>query len=198
MNINRRTLYWLGLLGGIVLALGLAIAYFTSRPVEVTVVQFSTDVPVQVFGLGTVEAQTISKIGFETAGTLIELKVDHGDPVKTGDLLGRLQSREQEARVTQARAAVTQAKAAIEQAQSAVEKAAVVLKQKIDINARRQQLVQSGAVSREAAADTQAAADIANADLSKAHSAVSVARANLEQAEAGRPRKKERRAEKKQ
>jgi HlyD family secretion protein len=184
MNINRRTLYWLGLLGGIVLALGLAIAYFTSRPVEVTVVQFSTDVPVQVFGLGTVEAQTISKIGFETAGTLIELKVDHGDPVKTGDLLGRLQSREQEARVTQARAAVTQAKAAIEQAQSAVEKAAVVLKQKIDINARRQQLVQSGAVSREAAADTQAGADIANADLSQAHSAVSVARANLEQAEA--------------
>jgi HlyD family secretion protein len=184
MHINRRTLYWLGLLGGIVLALGLAIAYFTSRPVEVTVVQFSTDVPVQVFGLGTVEAQTISKIGFETAGTLIELKVDHGDPVKTGDLLGRLQSREQEARVTQARAAVTQAKAAIEQAQSAVEKAAVVLKQKIDINARRQQLVQSGAVSREAAADTQAGADIANADLSQAHSAVSVARANLEQAEA--------------
>jgi HlyD family secretion protein len=44
--------------------------------------------------------------------------------------------------------------------------------------------VQSGAVSREAAADTQAAADIANADLSQAQSAVSVARANLEQATA--------------
>jgi HlyD family secretion protein len=184
MQIKRRTLLWLGLLGGIVLALALAAAYQTSRPVEVTVAQVSTNVPIEVFGLGTVEAQTLSKIGFETAGTLVELKVDQGDTVKAGALVARLQSREQEARVVQARAAIIQANAAVEQAQSTVEKALVVFKQKLDINARRQQLVQSGAVSREAAADTQAAADIANADLSQAQSAVSVARANLEQATA--------------
>lgn len=184
MQIKRRTLYWLGLLGGIVLVLGLAAAYLMSRPVEVTVAQVSTNVPIQVFGLGTVEAQTLSKIGFETAGTLVELKVDQGDTVKAGALLARLQSREQEARVVQARAAIIQANAGVEQAQSTVEKALVVFKQKLDINARRQQLVQSGAVSREAAADTQAAADIANAELSQAQSAVGVARANLEQAAA--------------
>jgi HlyD family secretion protein len=184
MQIKRRTLLWLGLLGGIVLALALAAAYQTSRPVEVTVAQVSTNVPIEVFGLGTVEAQTLSKIGFETAGTLVELKVDQGDTVKAGALVARLQSREQEARVAQARAAVVQANAAVEQSQSTVEKALVLFKQKLDINARRQQLVQSGAVSREAAADTQAAADIANADLSQAQSAVSVARANLEQATA--------------
>jgi HlyD family secretion protein len=184
MQIKRRTLYWLGLLGGGVLVLGLATAYLMSRPVEVMVAQVSSNVPIQVFGLGTVEAQTLSKIGFETAGTLIELKVDQGDTVKAGALVARLQSREQEARVVQARAAVTQANASVEQAQSTVEKAIVVFKQKLDINARRQQLVQSGAVSREAATDTQAAADIANAELSQAQSAVSVARANLEQAAA--------------
>ena len=184
MQIKRRTLYWLGLLGGVVLVLGLASAYLMSQPVEVTVAQVSPNVPIQVFGLGTVEAQTLSKIGFETAGTLVELKVDQGDTVKAGALLARLQSREQEARVVQARAAIIQANAAVEQAQSTVEKALVVFKQKLDINARRQQLVQSGAVSREAAADTQAAADIANAELSQAQSAVSVARANLEQAAA--------------
>jgi HlyD family secretion protein len=182
MQIKRRTLMWLGLLGGIVVALALAAAYQTSRPVEVAVAQVSTNVPIEVFGLGTVEAQTLSKIGFETAGTLVELKVDQGDTVKAGALVARLQSREQEARVAQARAAVVQANAAVEQSQSTVEKALVLFKQKLDINARRQQLVQSGAVSREAAADTQAAADIANADLSQAQSAVSVARANLEQA----------------
>jgi HlyD family secretion protein len=141
-------------------------------------------VPIQVFGLGTVEAQTLSKIGFETGGVLVELKADHGDNVKAGALLARLQSREQEARVAQARAAATQAEAAIEQAQATVEKAEVVLKQRIEINARRQQLVQRGVVSQETAADTQATADIAKAELRQVQSAVTVARANLKQAEA--------------
>jgi HlyD family secretion protein len=165
-------------------AAGAVAAYTWSRPLTVTVAPLEKNVPIQVFGLGTVEAQTISRIGFETAGTLVELRADHGDAVKVGDLLGRLESREQEARVAQARAAVSQAKAGVEQAESAVEKADVQLKQKLETNQRRQDLVQKGVVSRETAADTQAAADMAKADLSQARSAVSVARANLEQAKA--------------
>jgi HlyD family secretion protein len=165
-------------------ALGVLAAYTWSRPLTVTVAPVERDVPIQVFGLGTVEAQAVSRIGFETAGTLVELNADHGDSVKAGTLLGRLQSREQEARVAQARAAVAQAQASIEQAQSAVEKADTLLKQKVETNQRRQELVQRGVVSREAAGDTQAAADVAKAELSQARSAVSVARANLEQAKA--------------
>jgi HlyD family secretion protein len=61
---------------------------------------------------------------------------------------------------------------------------AAQLKQKVEVNQRRQDLAQKGVVSRETAADTQAAADMAKADLSQARSAVSVARANLEQANA--------------
>jgi HlyD family secretion protein len=159
-------------------------AYTWGRPLTVTVAPVEKDVPIQVFGLGTVEAQTIARIGFETPGTLVELRADHGDAVKAGDLLGRLQSREQEARVVQARAAVSQAKAAVEQAESGVEKAEALLKQKVETNQRKQELVQKGIVSRETAGDTQAAADVAKADLSQARSAVSVARANLEQAQA--------------
>jgi HlyD family secretion protein len=165
-------------------AAGGAAVYTWSRPLAVTVASIERNVPIQVFGLGTVEAQTIARIGFETAGTLIELRADHGDTVKAGDLLGRLQSREQEARVAQARAAVSQAKAGVEQAESGVEKAEAQLKQKVEANQRKQELVQKGVVSRETAADAQAAADMAKADLSQARSAVSVARANLEQAQA--------------
>lgn len=158
--------------------------YWRERPLTVRVAPIEQNVPIQVFGLGTVEAQTLSKIGFETAGVLVELRADHGDEVKAGMLLARLHSREQEARVAQARAAVAQAQAAIEQAQAVVERAEFVLKQKTEVNARRQQLVQRGIVSPETAGDTQAAADIAKADLSQAQSAVTVARANLEQAKA--------------
>jgi HlyD family secretion protein len=104
--------------------------------------------------------------------------------VKAGTLLARLNSREQEARVAQARAAVTQAKAAVEQAEATVEKAEAVFKQKTEVNKRRQQLVERGVVSQETAGDTQAAADIAKAELSQTRSAVGVAGANLEQATA--------------
>lgn len=181
---KHRQLRW-----GIAAAVGLVAvaalaAYTWSRPLTVTVATIEKDVPIQVFGLGTVEAQTVSRIGFETAGTLVELNADHGDKVKAGTLLGRLQSREQEARVAQARAAVAQAQASVEQTEAAVEKAEAVLKQKVDTNERRQELVQRGVTSRETAGDAQAAADVAKADLSQARSAVSVARANLEQAKA--------------
>jgi HlyD family secretion protein len=104
--------------------------------------------------------------------------------VKAGTLLARLNSREQEARVAQASAAVTQAKAAVEQAEAAVEKAESVFKQRTETNARRQQLVQRGVVSPETAGDTQAAADIAKAELRQSQSSISVARASQEQAEA--------------
>jgi HlyD family secretion protein len=181
---KRRQLRW-GIAAAVALvAVATLAAYTWSRPLTVTVAQVEKDVPIQVFGLGTVEAQTVSRIGFETAGTLVELHADHGDTVKAGTLLGRLQSREQEARVAQARAAVIQAQAGVEQAESAVEKADTLLKQKTETNQRRQELVQRGVVSRETAGDTQAAADVAKADLSQARSAVGVARANLEQAKA--------------
>ena len=42
------------------------------RPVPVQIVEIERDVPIQVYGLGTVEAQILSQIGFEVAGTLIE------------------------------------------------------------------------------------------------------------------------------
>jgi HlyD family secretion protein len=126
----------------------------------------------------------VSRIGFETAGTLIELKADHGDTVKAGTLLARLQSREQEAHTAQARAAVTQAEAAVDQSASAVEKAEAVLKQKASVNARRRQLVERGVVSQETAEDTLAETDVAKAELSQARSGVTVAQANLEQAKA--------------
>jgi HlyD family secretion protein len=184
MQIKRRNLLWFAALGGVALTIGLVAVYLSARPIQVSVAAIRTDIPIQVFGLGTVEAQTLSRIGFETAGTLVELKAGHGDSVKAGTLLARLNSREQEARVAQASAAVTQAKAAVEQAEAAVEKAESVLKQRTETNARRQQLVQRGVVSPETAGDTQAAADIAKAELRQSQSSISVARASQEQAEA--------------
>lgn len=154
------------------------------KPMEVQVAKTEQNVPVQVFGLGTVEAQVVSEIGFETAGTLVELHADHGDSIKAGALLARLDSSEQQARVSQARAAVSQAEAALEQATANVERAEAVLKEKMLTNDRRQELVRRGSTSQQVADEAQAAADVAKADLAQARSAVSVARSNLQQAKA--------------
>jgi HlyD family secretion protein len=154
------------------------------RPVPVQIVEIERDVPIQVYGLGTVEAQILSQIGFEVAGTLIELHADYGDRVAAGTLLARLDSREQEARVAQGRAGVAQAESAIGQADAAIERAQANLTQKAQASERRQELVQRGNVSIEAAQDAQSAYDMARAELAQAQSALEVARANLEQAKA--------------
>ena len=58
----------------VVLAVGAWAAFL--RPVTVKVAQAARDVPVQVFGLGTVEARVSSKVGFKVAGVLVDLRAD--------------------------------------------------------------------------------------------------------------------------
>lgn len=181
MKLSRGRVLLIGLIAVVAIA-ATGVFYWRRQPVAVHVAPIETNVAIQVFGLGTVEAQKLSKIGFETAGTLVELNADHGDTVKAGQIVARLQSREQEAKVTQAKAAVAQARAGVEQAEAALTKADTTFKQKTDTNVRRQQLIQRGVVSQQTADDTQAAADIARADITQAQSAISVARANLDQA----------------
>ena len=76
---------WIGRIAGLlVLAAALAGAYvfLTARPIAVTVVEPEENAVIRVFGLGTVEARIVSKVGFEVGGALVELAVDHGDAVK--------------------------------------------------------------------------------------------------------------------
>ena len=47
-----------------VLALGAGALFLTERPLEVSVVSPETDVPLRIYGLGTVEARILSRVGF--------------------------------------------------------------------------------------------------------------------------------------
>jgi HlyD family secretion protein len=67
-----------------VVLIGIGYLVIVKRPLSVAVVEVEYDVPVQVFGLGTVEARILSKVGFEVGGMLFEIAVDHGDRVKQG------------------------------------------------------------------------------------------------------------------
>lgn len=69
----------------------------------------------RIYGLGTVEARIVSKVGFEVGAALTDLAVDSGDLIAKGQVLARLHSAEQQARVSQAEAAVEAASATARQ-----------------------------------------------------------------------------------
>ena len=178
---------WIGPLAGLlVLAALLAGAYvfLMVRPVAVTVVEPEENVVIRVFGLGTVEARIVSKVGFEVGAALIELTVDHGDAVSKGDVLARLHPTEQEARVQRAEAASLAAEMTVKKTEANVERARAVLAQMHGENERQRTLLGRNAVSQQTAEQAQRDEDVAAAELSVALSEVEVARAQVADARA--------------
>ena len=137
-----------------------------------------------IYGLGTVEARVLSRVGFDLAGTVVELNADHGELVKRGQVMARLDSREQTARVAQDEAGLRQAAAALNQAQARLERARAQQSHRRNVNQRRQSLVRNGTVSVEAAEDAQSTAEMAAADVAVAQADVEAARGAIEAAQA--------------
>ena len=142
----------------------------------------SDNVPVRVFGLGTVEARVLSKVGFEVGAAVTELNADHGDMVKQGTVLARLHTTQQDAKVARAKAAVLSAEAAIKKAEVNVTKTRAILAQRLTANRRKQQLVESRVTSPQLAEEAQRDEDVAKADVSVAESDIEVAKAQLSDA----------------
>ncbi len=151
---------------------------------EVQVAEPEKGVEVRVFGIGTVEAQTLSRVGFQIQGRVVEVNADQGDLVETGRVLARLDDAAQLARVRKAEVAGLQAETLLTKATAQKERADVAYAQRKSVNLRRQSLVDRGAVSKETAEDTQAAEEIGRADAAIAAAEVSVARASGEDAAA--------------
>lgn len=161
-----------------------AAAFFYLRPLQVEVAASQENVPIQAFGLGTVEARVLSRIGFEVGGAVVELNADHGDRVRRGDVLARLDTAEQLARVAKAQAGVTNAEATVAKAEAAVGRAQTILAQRRQANERRKSLLARRAVSEEVAEEAQLEQDVAAAELVLASTDVDLAKAALEDARA--------------
>ncbi len=173
-----------------VLALAAALAgtlYFVgNRPLTVQTAVVENNVHIRVFGLGTVEAQVIASIGFEVGATLTELTADHGSMVKSGEVLARLESSEQQARVARASAGVQTAEAVLERTASLIARQAAILEQKEEANRRQQGLLKRGVAAIEKAEESakdltvsQADYALAVADAAVARAATATARADL-------------------
>jgi HlyD family secretion protein len=169
---------------GFVAAVAVAAVVFFNRPIGVRVVTVERNVPVRVFGLGTTEARVLSRIGFEVSATLAELYADHGDRVSKGQVLARLGTGEQEAKVAKARAALLIAEVNIAKSEANLEKAQAVLAQKQEANKRKQALAGRDIVSQQAAEESVRDEAVARADVAVASSEVESAKTQLVDARA--------------
>jgi HlyD family secretion protein len=171
---------------GLAVIAGVGILAWTmfARPVDVHVARAERDIPVQVFGLGTVEARISSQVGFKVSGVLADLRADVGDRLPQGTVLARLDDREQRAQVARAKAAVEQAESNLQRATASVARATATYGNAKRISVRQQTLVKTSATTVEAAETAQANEDTAAADLNVANSDVLVAKAAIGDAKA--------------
>jgi HlyD family secretion protein len=167
-----------------VVAVAAAVLFAMERPLSVPVVQPETGVPLRIYGLGTVEARVLSRIGFEAGAVLAALSADAGDRVAKGQELATLNPAEQEARVARARAAVEANAANLAKAAAAVERARAQLGQREAANKRQQSLARRDVASAQRAEEAQRDEDVARADLAVAEADVALIRAQRDDAAA--------------
>ena len=150
----------------ILVAIAAVAAYWRFvREIPVRTATTSQNVEVRVFGIGTVEAQVLSKIGFQVSGKLVALDADQGEFVTAGALLAKLDDEAQHAKLMKSEAAQRQAAANLTKTKALRDRSEVSHQQKKSINTRRQSLVSRGTVSQEAAEDAQAAVEMAASDV---------------------------------
>ncbi len=159
------------------LSIGAGAMYLTERPLTVAVVQPETDVALRIYGLGTVEARVLARVGFESSGTLMSLTVDAGDRVAQGQALAALNQDEQEARLARALAAVAANAANQAKAEAAVLRATAILAQREAANRRQAELTRQEAASIQRAEEAQRDEDVARADVKVAEAELAVIRA---------------------
>ena len=163
--IATRSIRWSAALIAVLLVVGGGYYWRFVREVAVRTAAPEQNVEVRVFGIGTIEAQIVSKVGFQIAGKVTVIEADQGDFVKAGTLLAKLDDDAQRAKLRKSEAAQQQAAANLAKAQAQRERAEVTYQQKKSVNARRQTLAGRGSVSLEAAEDTQAAEELALGDM---------------------------------
>ena len=159
-----RLLRFAGAIGALLLVVG-GVAYWRfAREIPVRIAAPEQNVAVRVFGIGTIEAQVVSKVGFQIAGKVIAIAADQGDFVKSGTVLAKLDDEAQRAKVKKSEAAQAQAAANLAKTQAQRARAEITYQQKKNVNTRRQTLASRGSVSQEAAEDAQAAEEVALGD----------------------------------
>lgn len=182
--MNKRYMKSALLFATVVVSIVLVVAFVRNKPVAVNVTTAEQNVVVEVYGLGTVEAKILSRIGFEVGAAITELNADQGDKIKKGAVLARLHSAEQEAKTALAAAAVKSAESRLKKAQAGIPKLQSTLEFHKISNKRSKALLPRGSIGEEEAEQDQMNEDVAAAELEISRNDVLLAKAELDEAQA--------------
>ena len=177
----------LGRLAVVLVLAGIAIGgwfFVTARPLPISVVTAEPDVAIRLFGLGTVEARVLARVGFEVGAALDAVLADHGDRVGEGTPLARLRTAEQAARVARAEATVAIAEASAVQAEANLDRAHAVLAEREAANRRQEELARRSVVAAQTAEQALRDVAVAAAETTVAESEILVEKARLDDAKA--------------
>ena len=133
---------------------------------------------------GNVDAMLEAPIYARADGYLRKLYVDIGDQVRTGQVLGEIESPELDQQLRQARASLDQTQAALKQAQAAVAQARANLELAKVTLERWKKLVAAGVMAPQDGDEKQATYDARQADLEAANANVTAAQSNISANEA--------------
>ncbi|MBI1425376.1 MAG: efflux RND transporter periplasmic adaptor subunit [Gammaproteobacteria bacterium] len=181
LSIRGRTLALLGvLLPLLALLIFVALRAGPLAPVPVTVATVEQRaIAPALFGIGTVEARYIYKIGPTLAGRLLRLDVHVGDRVRAGDVLGEMDPVDLDDRIRAQEAALKRAEAAV-MASEAQQHEADARKDYAQAQARRyEKLLKAHTVSEEAIESRRQEYQVALAALNAARANVAAARQDL-------------------
>jgi HlyD family secretion protein len=163
----RKLLPWL--IAVVVVMFG--IYWFKFRPTPVTAHAVATgEVRGEVMGTGTLEARVKTTISPRIQERLAEVLVDQGDPVKSGQLLARLDDAETKQQVAIAEASLAAARATVERVRAD--------------EARAQAVLQQAQLDHQRVADLIATKVAAQSDFDKAVESLRVAEADLKRSQA--------------
>jgi HlyD family secretion protein len=164
-------------LAGIALVAACLGAWYATRPREVAVLARESGVAVVLYGLGSVDAERVSRTAFEVGGLIAEMRLRVGDHIVAGERIARLDSRRQELRVAAASDDLALAEATARQsaARAGGMTATVMLKRQVAARARA--LENRGAGPVALAADAEADLAVAVAGEAESQRAIEVASA---------------------
>ncbi len=147
-------------------ALAGAVRFMTTRPVLVKTTRPERgEVVDDVFGTGTLESKVVAGVSAKIVGKVVEVRVDQGDAVTTGQTLARLEARDFQDAVRVAGAQRDQARAELTKARADVE--------------RNRKLLASDFISRSDFDTFDTARAVAEAKLKNAEAALGIAQAKL-------------------
>ena len=163
------------LLPWLIVAVVVAFAVYRLKfsPMPVTAHTVATgEVRGEVMGTGTLEARVKTTVSPRIQERLAEVFVDQGDPVKSGQLLARLDDAETQQQVAIAEATLSAARATVERVRADEARAQAVLKQAQQDHQRSIELL-AGKITSQADFDkTAEALHVAEAGLKSAQSAI--------------------------